>query len=254
MRRGACLRRAPAGDAGSRDVFWGGDFYVEVYHPAYLPLIARRAGAFFSHLPGYAAFSVLVGAPAALLAGALRRDETLVLRLTALPGVVLLAGLGAVLGGEARRAGRPAGCWWSSSARAVRSPTRRCSTATRRTSSRARPRCSPCSPPAGAARGDAVVLLVVAVAAKQWAVLAIAAGGARGARARAADRGARRRGRRRDRVRPGPARAGGGGEPDLDRRPLPSPPAVVAARHPGARGVHRRGPRRAHRRPAGSRS
>ncbi|HWT22346.1 MAG TPA: hypothetical protein VN213_02450, partial [Solirubrobacteraceae bacterium] len=93
--------------AGATDVFWSGDFYVEAYHPALLPLTRGDWSVFFAHLPGYATFTVLVGGPAALAADALGGGDTATFRLAAVPGLLALAALGAVLGTAARRAGRP---------------------------------------------------------------------------------------------------------------------------------------------------
>ena len=93
--------------AGSRDVFWMGDFYLEVY-PAYHALMLGDAGWFFDHLPGYSGFVVVVGAPAALLTGALGGIETMVFRFTAVPGLVSLAAVGVALAGPVRAAGNRA--------------------------------------------------------------------------------------------------------------------------------------------------
>ena len=90
--------------AGSRDVFWMGDFYLEVY-PAYQRLMGGHVGGFFDHLPGYSGFTVLVGAPAALVTGVLGGIETMVYRLTAAPGLVALAAVGVAVAGPVRAAG-----------------------------------------------------------------------------------------------------------------------------------------------------
>jgi hypothetical protein len=90
--------------AGSRDVFWTGDFYLEAY-PAYERLMAGDVGGFLDRLPGYSGFVVVVGAPAALLTGALGGVETMVFRLTAAPGVLALAALGVAVAGPVRAAG-----------------------------------------------------------------------------------------------------------------------------------------------------
>lgn len=90
--------------AGSRDVFWTGDFYLEVY-PAYGALIGGDVGGFFDELPGYSGFVAVVGAPAALLTGALGGVETMVYRLTAVPGLLALAAVGVALAGPIRAAG-----------------------------------------------------------------------------------------------------------------------------------------------------
>jgi hypothetical protein len=92
----------------SRDVFWNGDFYLEAY-PAYEALMGGDPGLFAQRLPGYSGFATLVGAPAALLTGALGGQETMVFRLTAVPGLAALAWLAVALGARARAAG---GRWW----------------------------------------------------------------------------------------------------------------------------------------------
>lgn len=93
--------------AGSRDVFWMGDFYLEVY-PAYESLMEGDVGRFFELMPGYSGFVVVVGAPAALLTGALGGIETMAFRLTAVPGLLALAALGVALAGPVRAAGNRA--------------------------------------------------------------------------------------------------------------------------------------------------
>lgn len=90
--------------AGSRDVFWMGDFYLEVY-PAYERLMDGNVQGFLDHLPGYSGFTVLVGAPAALLTGVFGGIETMVFRLTAVPGLLGLAALGVAVAGPVRAAG-----------------------------------------------------------------------------------------------------------------------------------------------------
>ena len=93
--------------AGSRDVFWKGDFYLEAY-PAYEALMAGDVGLFLDRLPGYSGFTVAVGAPAALLTGALGGIETMVYRLTAAPGLIALAAVGVALARPLRAAGNRA--------------------------------------------------------------------------------------------------------------------------------------------------
>jgi hypothetical protein len=93
--------------AGSRDVFWMGDFYLEVY-PAYSALMAGDVSAFFDLLPGYSGFATVVGAPAALLTGALGGMETMAFRFTAVPGLVALAGVGVAVAGPVRATGNRA--------------------------------------------------------------------------------------------------------------------------------------------------
>jgi hypothetical protein len=96
------------GFAGSRDVFWMGDFYLEVY-PAYLALILHHGDLFFGLLPSYSGFATVVGAPAALLTRVLGGHETMVFRLTAIPGLLGLAWLGVTIATPVRAAGRT---WW----------------------------------------------------------------------------------------------------------------------------------------------
>ncbi len=91
--------------AGSRDVFWTGDFHAEAW-PAYVKLQREGWDAFRAHLPGYSGFVILVGAPAALLGEALGWLDPAIFRATALPGLIAVTCLGARLGGEARAAGR----------------------------------------------------------------------------------------------------------------------------------------------------
>src|SRR4051794_1095058 len=81
------------GLAGSRDVFWTGDFYLEAF-PAYKALMAGDTAGFMARLPGYSGFTVSVGAPAALLTGALGGAETMAYRLSSVPGLLALAALG----------------------------------------------------------------------------------------------------------------------------------------------------------------
>jgi hypothetical protein len=90
--------------AGSRDVFWSGDFYLEVY-PAYEALMGGDLGLFLERLPGYSGFVVVVGAPAALLTDLLGGAETMVFRLTAAPGLLALGALGVAVAGPVRAAG-----------------------------------------------------------------------------------------------------------------------------------------------------
>ena len=93
------------GFAGSRDVFWTGDFYLEAF-PAYKALMAGDTAGFFAQLPGYSGFTVSVGAPAALLTGALGGAETMAYRLSAAPGLLALAALGVAVAGPVRASGR----------------------------------------------------------------------------------------------------------------------------------------------------
>jgi hypothetical protein len=98
---------AIAGFGASRDVFWTGDFYLEAY-PAYEALMAGDLGGFVDRLPGYSGFTVTVGAPAALLTGALGGAETMAYRFSAVPGLLALAALGVAVAGPLRAAGNRA--------------------------------------------------------------------------------------------------------------------------------------------------
>jgi hypothetical protein len=91
--------------AGSRDVYWTGDFYPEAF-PSYERLMDGDVAGFLDHLPGYSGFTVLVGGPAALLTGALGGVETMVFRFTAAPGLIALAALGVAVAGPVRAAGK----------------------------------------------------------------------------------------------------------------------------------------------------
>jgi hypothetical protein len=92
----------------SRDPYWNGDFFDEAW-PAYVALKAGGFEAMFASTPAYSGFIALIGAPSALLVDAISggvdntaRGITAVFRLTALPGVVMLGVLGAVLAVRAR--------------------------------------------------------------------------------------------------------------------------------------------------------
>lgn len=160
--------------AGSADVYWTGDFFTETYFPVSVPLLRGDAGVALSHLPGYGTFTVVVTMPTTLLAGALGGSETMVLRLAAVPGMLALAALGAHLATEARRSG---GAGWLVVAALVAGGPIGYQTVLYG---------HPEDLLAGAACVGAVLcalagrtgwtvgLLVAGVAAKQWAVLAIA--------------------------------------------------------------------------------
>lgn len=92
---------------GSRDVYWMGDFYLEAY-PAYEALMGGDPGGFLAALPGYSGFTVLVGAPAALLTNGLGGIETMAYRFSAAPGLLGLAALGVAIAGPVRAAGNRA--------------------------------------------------------------------------------------------------------------------------------------------------
>jgi hypothetical protein len=90
--------------AGSRDVFWSGDFYLEAF-PAYKFLMAGDFHGYLQHLPGYSGFVIAVGGPSALLTGLLGGQETMVFRLCALPGLAGLAWVAVALAQQARDRG-----------------------------------------------------------------------------------------------------------------------------------------------------
>ncbi|MGH2947998.1 MAG: hypothetical protein ACRDPC_17395, partial [Solirubrobacteraceae bacterium] len=102
---------------GSRDPYWNGDFLNEAW-PAYVALQHSGLDGLLASTPAYSGFVTIVGAPVALAADALTggvdeagRSITAVFRLTAIPGILLLATLGAVLGAQARRRGAPPLAW-----------------------------------------------------------------------------------------------------------------------------------------------
>ena len=90
--------------AASRDVFWTSDFMDEAY-PPYHALMRGDVGTFFDRLPGYSGFTVVVGAPVALLTSLLGGAETMAFRLSALPGLLALAALAVAVAGPVRAAG-----------------------------------------------------------------------------------------------------------------------------------------------------
>jgi hypothetical protein len=84
--------------AGSQDVGWS-DFDAEAW-PAYRLLMAGDVHGFLQHLPGYSGFVLLVGGPIAALA---HGSETTIFRLTAIPGLVAMAFLAVTLARQARK-------------------------------------------------------------------------------------------------------------------------------------------------------
>jgi hypothetical protein len=92
------------GYAGTRNVYWQGDFYLELY-PSYFALMHGDWTRFYDLLPGYSGFAVIVGAPVALLTGALGGMETMACRITAVPGLLAMAGLAVAISGPVRAAG-----------------------------------------------------------------------------------------------------------------------------------------------------
>jgi hypothetical protein len=82
--------------AGTRDVFWNGDFMVEAW-PAYKLLIAGDVHGYLTHLPGYTGFVLTVGGPAAFFGGLIGGHETAAYRLSALPALIAMAWLAVVL-------------------------------------------------------------------------------------------------------------------------------------------------------------
>ena len=93
----------------SHDVYWIADFTTESL-PAYQALIDGRLSLYFERIPAYAGFATIVGGPASLLTGLFGREETMVFRLIALPGLIGLAAIGTTLAVPARAAGRR--YWW----------------------------------------------------------------------------------------------------------------------------------------------
>ncbi len=89
---------------GSRDVFWTGDFMDEAL-PAYQGLIDGHPAEFFARLPAYSGFTLLVGGPASLLTGLFGGHETMVFRLTAVPGLIGLSAVAVALAAPVRAAG-----------------------------------------------------------------------------------------------------------------------------------------------------
>jgi hypothetical protein len=87
--------------AGSQDVFWNGDFALEAY-PAYKLLMAGDVHGYLQQLPGYSGFALAIGGPAALLTRLLGGQETMAFRLCALPGLIALAWLAVTLAQHAR--------------------------------------------------------------------------------------------------------------------------------------------------------
>jgi hypothetical protein len=158
--------------AGSRDVFWKGDFYLEAY-PAYAALFDGHFGLFLDLLPGYSGFTVVVGAPAALLTDLFGGMETMVYRLTCVPGLLALSAVGVAIAGPLRAAGNRAWPVFLICAAG--------GALTLQTLNYGHPEDLLATAAAVgavlAARGGRVtwasVLIVVAVVAKQWAVLAI---------------------------------------------------------------------------------
>jgi hypothetical protein len=90
--------------AGSHDVYWNGDFYLEAF-PAYKLLMAGDVHGYLQHLPGYSGFALAIGGPAAAITGLLGGHETMVFRICALPGLLALAWLAVALAQHARDAG-----------------------------------------------------------------------------------------------------------------------------------------------------
>jgi hypothetical protein len=102
---------------GTRDPFWSGDYMDEAW-PAYLGLTRGGLDGMLLHVPTYAGFVVGIGGPATLavshlLGGidAAGRGVAAVYRLTAVPGVAVLGGLAYVLGARVRAAGAPRMVW-----------------------------------------------------------------------------------------------------------------------------------------------
>jgi Glycosyltransferase family 87 len=101
----------------SRDPFWNGDYVNEAW-PAYLGLADGGLSGLLAHVPTYAGFTVGVGAPATLLVqhtvggiDAAGQSLGLVFVLTALPGMAVLVVLASLLGARARAAGAEWQVW-----------------------------------------------------------------------------------------------------------------------------------------------
>ena len=94
------------GFAGSRNVYWQGDFWVELYQPMFAAMHGDW-GRFYALLPGYSGFAVIVGAPAAVITGGLGGMETMAYRLVAAPGLIAMAALGVAISGPATRRRQP---------------------------------------------------------------------------------------------------------------------------------------------------
>lgn len=148
------------------------DFPLEAW-PAYQRLTAGDVAGFFERAPGYLGFALLVGAPAALLGDQLDAGPVTVLYLSAAPGVLALSALAAWLAAVMRRRGSRG--WWLVLALCAAGPAVRfavvfghpedllaaaASVGAVLVALRGRP-------------NAAVLLLVVAVVAKQWALLAV---------------------------------------------------------------------------------
>jgi hypothetical protein len=166
---------------GTRDPFWNGDFLNEAW-PAYMALAAGDVGGFVSRAPAYSGFLVLVGAPVVeavhhTIGGvdAIGRGVRPVYVLTAVPGVLALAALGAALAGRVRRALPGSRLWLLVAALGAGSPI------AYQALLYGHPEdvlaASLCVLGVLAARGGrptaAGVVLALAIVAKQWAVLAV---------------------------------------------------------------------------------
>ena len=95
---------------GTRDPFWNGDFLNEAW-PAYMALAAGDVGGFLGRSPAYSGFLALVGAPVVEVVhhtiggvDAIGRGVRPVYVLTAVPGILALAALGAALAARVRLA------------------------------------------------------------------------------------------------------------------------------------------------------
>jgi hypothetical protein len=158
--------------AGALEAAVEGDFKSESW-PAYALLQGGDVDGFLAHVPGYSTFVLIVGAPAALVADLLGGSEKATLRAVSLLPAFALAGLAAVLAGQARATGNR---WWplimflacgpiALKAITYGHPEELLATA------------GAVGAVLAAVRGRvgvAGVLLVIAIAAKQWAVLAVA--------------------------------------------------------------------------------
>jgi hypothetical protein len=152
--------------AGSGDVAWS-DFDAEAW-PAYKLLLAGDFHGYLQHMPGYSGFVTLVGAPATALTALIGGGEDAIFRLTAIPGLLALAFLAVTLAREARKPwivlGLTAASPLALKALQAGHPEDLLATAAAVGAVLAARSNKPTA---------AGLLLVLAVAAKQWAVLAI---------------------------------------------------------------------------------
>jgi hypothetical protein len=165
---------------GSRDPFWSGDWMDEAW-PAYHALAVGSFGDLLARAPAYGSFIALIGAPATWLVAhvasgvAAGQHLSAIFALTALPGAIALACLGGLLGARARADGAPRQVWALVVLLAAGSPL------AYQALMYGHPEDALAAPLSvlgvlAARRGRPVLaglLLAVAIASKQWAVLAV---------------------------------------------------------------------------------